>query len=198
MRFRLGAIPESPDFTPDQTWRPLREPGPWLMQLFAIPLGIASFAGIGLLWLRATPLNLKLLATPGFPSQGLMSFIPLIVVHELIHAAVHPQCGRSEATILGLWPSRLLFYAHYDGELTRNRFVNILAMPTIIVTVVPLVVAIMTNRSHALVAWVSTWNALFSCGDLFGILLLLFQVPSRAICRNQGWRTYWKSPTVQN
>lgn len=47
---------------PDQTWRPLREPSPWLMQLFAIPLGIVSFAGIALLWLRATPLNLKLLS----------------------------------------------------------------------------------------------------------------------------------------
>lgn len=198
MRFRLGAIPESPDFTPDQTWRPLREPSPWLMQLLAIPLGIVSFAGIGLLWLRATPLSPNQFATPEFLSQGMLSFFPLVVVHELIHGAVHPGFGKSNTTILGLWPSRLLFYAHYDGELTRNRFVNILAMPTIILTFVPLLAAIITNTSHALAAWVSTWNVLFACGDLFGILLILAQVPSRAICRNQGWRTYWKHPSDQN
>jgi hypothetical protein len=183
---------------PDQTWRPLREPSPWLMQLFAIPLGIGSFAGIGWFWLHATPLKPDDLATPEFVTLGLISFIPLIVVHELIHAAMHPGFGSSNATIVGLWPSRLLLYAHYDGELTRNRFAAILAMPSIFITLLPLAAALISNTAQALVAWVSTWNALFACGDLFGILLILFQVPSRAICRNQGWRTYWKPSTIQN
>jgi hypothetical protein len=36
MRLNLGGIPEPKDFIPDETWRALREPGPWLMQLVAI------------------------------------------------------------------------------------------------------------------------------------------------------------------
>jgi hypothetical protein len=123
MQFHLGGIPDAQDFVPDETWKSLREPGPWLMQLFA----------------------------------------------------------------------RLLFYAHYDGEVTRNRFIAILALPTVILTLLPLTIAIATNSSHELVAWISTWNILFACGDLFGIGLLFFQLQRSTICRNQGWRTYWKS-----
>ena len=129
-------------------------------------------------------------------SLGLVSFAPLVVLHELIHAAVHPKSGRSDRSILGFWPSRLLFYAHYDGELTRDRFIAILAMPTLVITLLPLAVAMATSSSHELAAWVSKWNAFFACGDLFGIILLLFQVQSRAICRNQGWKTYWKSAAI--
>jgi hypothetical protein len=58
--------------------------------------------------------------------MALPSLMALVVVHELIHAMVHPHGGKSDTTILGLWPSRLLFYAHYDGELTRYRFIAIL------------------------------------------------------------------------
>lgn len=167
------------------------------MQLFALPLGFASFVTIGVLWFWTTPLSSERFESPDFLVLGLISFVPMIVFHELIHAAVHPKSGRSDRSILGFWPSRLLFYAHYDGELTRNRFIAILAMPTIVMTFLPLAVAMTMNSSHELVAWVSTWNAFFACGDLFGIILLLFQVQSRAICRNQEWKTYWKSSADQ-
>ena len=192
MRFNFGGIPESKDFVPDETWRPLREPNPWVMQLLAIPLGIVAFITVGALWFYATDLKKNLFELPGSLAVVLFSFGVLIIVHELIHALVHPHWGKSNHSILGFWPSRLLFYAHYDGELTRNRFVTILAMPTIMITFVPLIVAMVLNLTSGLIAWLSTWNILFACGDLFGIILLLFQVPSRAICRNQGWRTYWK------
>ena len=39
-----------------------------------------------------------------------------VVIHELIHASLHPEHGRSHSSILGFWPSRLLFYAHFDGQ----------------------------------------------------------------------------------
>jgi hypothetical protein len=198
MQFRLGRIPDARDFVPDQTWKPLREPGPWLMQLFALPLGLAAFVSIGWLWFWATPLNGKCFESPAFLNLGLFSFIPMVVVHELIHAAVHPGSGSSDRSILGFWPSRLLFYAHYDGALTRNRFIAILAMPTVVITLLPLAVAMATSSSHELVAWISTWNAFFACGDLFGIMLLLFQVKSRAICRNHGYKTFWKTATAQS
>jgi hypothetical protein len=43
-----------------------------------------------------------------------------------------------------------------------------------------------------LLAFISTLNALLACGDIFAVGLLLVQVPSNAIIRNQGWRTFWK------
>jgi len=192
MQFHLGGIPDARDFVPDESWKPLREPGPWLMQLLALPIGFGAFAAIGFLWFWTTPLSLTRFESPDFLVCALISFVPLIAIHELIHAVVHPKSGRSDRSILGFWPSRLLFYSHYDGELTRNRFIAILAMPTVILTLLPLAVGMATNSSHELAAWLSTWNAFFACGDLFGIILLCFQVRRRAICRNKGWRTYWK------
>jgi hypothetical protein len=48
MRFHLGPIPS--DFTPDDCWRPLREPGPFVMQLCALPIGVGLMLAIGYCW----------------------------------------------------------------------------------------------------------------------------------------------------
>lgn len=192
MRFHLGGVPNDPDFVPDGTWKALREPSPWLMQLYAFPLGLIAFGGIGALWFCTTNLKASVLDSPGFIVLGFLAFFPLIVAHELIHALVHPQFGRSERSILGFWPSRLLFYAHYAGELSRNRFLAICAMPMLVITILPSAFCMATGHVHGLIAWISTWNAFFACGDMFGIILINFQVPSRAGVRNQGWKTYWR------
>src|SRR6185503_13338146 len=106
----------------------------------------------------------------------------------------HPGSGDSADSVLGFWPSRLLFYAHYVGELTRARFIAILLMPLLIISFVPLVVCAIIGHSSGLLAFSSALNALCACGDIFGVGLLLFQIPSDARVRNQGWRTYWRDP----
>lgn len=164
------------------------------MQLLALPIGIGLLLMVGGLWIWATPLPTRFFKSPGFPLIALVSLVWLVLIHELIHAMVHPQGGKSHKTVVGFWPSRLLFYAHYDGELTRNRFIAILAMPTLVISLLPLAIALVTQHSHGLVAWLSSMNVLFACGDIFGILLLAFQVPSRAVCHNSGWRTFWRLP----
>src|SRR5688572_23663561 len=143
MRLHLGAIPSSPDFEPAAPWKALREPSPWLAQLYAFPIGFGVGLLIVVLWVVATPLEVE--ASPVSTSALLGSFFGIVVVHELIHAAVHPMAGRSRQSILGLWPSRLLFYAHYDGEMTRNRMIAVLLMPLLLISVVPLVIAGVTQ-----------------------------------------------------
>ena len=190
MRFHLGAIPETQDFSPDAAWKPLREPGPWVMQFIGLPIGIAACVTIGFLWLLLTPLRDISFDSP---SMLLIAFVAMIPIHELIHAAVHPHSGMSARSILGFWPSRMLFYAHYVGELSRGRFIAILLMPLLIISLVPLFACAIAGFSSPLVAFVSTLNALFAYGDMFGVGLLLFQVPWDATVRNQGWRTFWKN-----
>jgi hypothetical protein len=197
MRFILGPIPD--EFTPDGAWRPIREPGPIMMQFFALPLGLVIALVVGYGWHRVgmpASLQFDVRYSGVFALAMLLSFPALIVVHELLHAAVHPGWGLSHATIIGAWPRRLLFYAHYSGPLSRNRFLCVLAMPLLVITVLPLVMAACglkpaTSITWA-VAWVSTLNALAACGDCFGLILISFQVPAAAIVQNQSWRTYWK------
>jgi hypothetical protein len=194
MRFRIGAIPSSPDFIPDASWKSLREPSLWLGQLLALPIGVATAALVAVLWFVITPLRA---AEPTVTLWAfLLSFAGIVVIHELVHAAVHPMAGRSARSILGFWPSRILFYAHYDGEMTRNRFIAILLMPLLVISFVPLLVAVVTQTSSGWAAFISSFNALLACMDMLGAGLVLFQIPRTATVRNQGWRTYWREHEI--
>ncbi len=197
MKFHFGAIPED-DFEPDDSWRALREPGPLLMQLFAFPIAIALLAIFAFLWKRFVamePLPIRQEHSMLFGLAAIASFPLLIIVHELFHAAAHPGYGRHPATIIGAWPVKLMFYAHYCGELKRNQFLLIFAMPFLAISVLPLVIAavgILPPPLASVAAWFSIWNGLFACGDVFCFFLVLSQIPPNAIVRNKGWYTFWK------
>jgi hypothetical protein len=192
MRFHVGAIPLNPDFHPGEGWTPLKEPTPWMFQLLAMPVAFLNAGVFGYLWCALTPL-LKT-SMPGTDFFKFVALIPvLIVLHEFVHAWVHPQAGRSPRSIVGVWPSRILFYAHYDGEVTRNRFLLIFLMPLAVLSAAPLVLASLFQIASPVLAALSICNATFACGDVFGAGLLLWQLPATTITRNHGWVTYWRT-----
>jgi len=206
MRFCIGSIPEDSDFQPTPpVWHILREPHPGWMQLVALP-----FSAVGVLitqrcWVALAPAALKfeyqapasthvVAALVGVLGVCVASFVLLIVVHEGIHALVHPGAGRSPHSMVGAWPRMLLFYAHYLGEMSRTRFIAILLMPFLVLSPgLALLAAALSWPSPVLAAF-SLLNALSAGGDLFAVSLLLWQVPPRAITRNRGWKTYWREP----
>ena len=190
MRFHFGAIPGSPDFVPYAGWRPLRQaPSPMLENLLALPIGIIAAAIVAMLWFLVTPLS-EITPTMSLPTF-LLLFAGLVVVHELIHARVHPMAGLSPHSILGFWAS-LGFYAHYDGEMSRNRLVACLLMPLLVISIVPLLVSAVAQVSSGWVAFVSTFNALCACVDMLLAGSILFQIPATAIVRFKSWRIFWK------
>jgi Putative zincin peptidase len=160
------------------------------MQCFALPLGIATGSALVMLWIHLTPVAKTPVAYPALLVGTMLAIFP---VHELLHALVHPRMGMSRNTILGLWLSRQLFYAHYTGELSRNRFIAILGMPLLVISAVPLLTAALIGHASVTVAFASCFNALAAGGDLFAVCILLFQVPRTAMIPNKGYRTYWKS-----
>ena len=189
MRFHLGAIPSSPDFLPDASWRSLRQPSPWLEKLLLIPIGVVAAVVVAELWFLVTPLRdiTSAVSLPAF----VLSFAGMVVVHELIHALVHPMAGRSPHSILGFGPS-VGFYAHYNGELSRNRLVAILLMPILIISIVPLLVSAITQVSSGWAAIVSAFNAFCACADMLEAGLVLFQIPATGIVRYRSLRIYWR------
>jgi hypothetical protein len=198
MRFHWGPIPNSPDFVPDETWRSLKEPTSiWLMQLIVLPIAIVTGAMMILFWKVLTPVQMFAPRTINV-FLILACFAELIIVHELVHSVVHPMKGSSPQSILGFWPSKILFYAHYDGELSRNRFGAILLAPLLVISFVPLLLASLFQWHSGWIAFASILNAVMACGDIFGATLLLIQVPASAITRNQGWKTYWKEAEPAN
>lgn len=189
MKLKLGRIPENTTFVPEESgWTPMKEPRPWAAQLMALPIGGA--AAVGLMFLWATPV-----ANSGSVPDGpwlIGGIVGVVILHEMIHAALHPKMGASPDTMVGFWPSRLLFYAHYDQVLSRQRFIAILLGPFIVISLVPLAVAPIAGAATFPLAFASVLNGLLSCVDLLGVLLLSFHVPKNAIVRNKGWKTYYK------
>ena len=196
MRFRLGPIPD--EFKPDSSWKPIREPGPLVQQLLALPVGGILVVAVWYSWQAVGfPPSLAFDDYMEHPHPVIMliCFVLLIAVHELIHALVHPKFGCSPASTIGAWPKKMVFYAHYHGPRARNRMALGLIMPFFVLSVLPVVLAAFKMLPQSLAMWVpllSLLNALASCGDCLGFVWLLVAVPHSAIVQNKSWRTYWK------
>lgn len=204
MRFHYGAVPEDPDFQPEaEGWRPIREPGPLTLQLLALPAAaILLVISVGLLNLVFSGEFFKVQPLPTtnpLPLWLLLSVLILLIpVHELLHAVVHPGWGLSSNSVIGLWLSRALFYAHYEGPMSRNRFLLVFAMPYVVLSLLPIPIMSFAAvfgwsiTTVLVLSFLSIVAAVFACGDLVGFLLILLQVPASAVVRNKGWKTYWK------
>src|SRR5687767_9433538 len=128
MRIIRGPIPEDPEFRPiDEGWKAIREPDPIWMQVLAVPVLVVTAVLLFSVLSVFTDISSRAVL-----SKLLVAFLVMIPLHELIHAFAHPAFGRSRQTYVGFWPAKLLFYAHYEGELPRERFLLILAAPTIV------------------------------------------------------------------
>lgn len=191
LRFHLGAIPSPPDFTSNTLWKPMRAPSPWMEKWVMLPIGIVTGGMVAVLWLAITPLAVRDMTSILSLPACLVSFAGIVVVHELLHVAAHPMSGRSPHSILGFGQS-IGFYGHYAGEMTRNRFVAILLMPTVVISFVPLVVAAVAQVPSGWAAFISVFNGFCAGTDMLLAGLVLFQIPATAIVRQQGWRTYWR------
>jgi hypothetical protein len=108
------------------------------------------------------------------------------LLHELVHLSAHPRFGRSDRSILGVWPSKLVTFAYYNGEVSLLRYFAVLIMPLVLISFVPLLVCGILGRASGLLAVISVVNVLGSGGDIFMLGLLTSQVPWNAKIRGQG------------
>jgi hypothetical protein len=191
LKFHYGKIPDSVDFFPEkENWTSLKEPSPWLAQLLALPIAFTLAGVLIFLWVNLTPAGIY--DIPATLVHLLVGIPATIIVHELLHALAHPENGRSDKSILGYWPSLMVFYAHYDGVLSKKRFITILVLPFLSLSVLPLIFFIVFRIGSSFLMFVSVFNAIGSCVDLLGVIIIFFQVPACAITRNKAWRTYYR------
>jgi hypothetical protein len=194
MRWHVGPIPENPEFQPEEEgWRPLREPTPWVAQLLAVPVAIAITAATLYAWHLLIPAKVLWSKLGAAVLLSLPAYVMLVPIHECVHAACHPSSGRSPATIFGFWPSKLLFYAHYEGPMSRNRFLVILGAPFAALTIAPLAACAVASVAPSFVIALTATNSLMACVDLLGVVLIALQIPSSATVRNNGYPTWWRS-----
>ncbi|MCB0164316.1 MAG: DUF3267 domain-containing protein [Anaerolineae bacterium] len=189
MKIHWGAIPKDTSFQPEREgWSPIREPGPLAIQFIAVPVAIVV---VGLL---GTALYLVWPGGSASTSIWLLTAmaILLIPIHEILHAVCFPGGLASPHTVIGIWLSRVLFYAHYEGVMSRTRFLVTFAMPFLVLSLLPIIlIGLLRWPALELVA-LSIVNGAAASGDIIGLILIGVQVPASASVRNRGWRTYWK------
>ncbi len=189
MKFHFGDIPRPIDFEPDDSWTLLREPSTMTKQLISFPIGIVMAIVLFQIWKALNPAEVLVL-----PSrfQFIRMLIDTYFLHEACHLIAHPNMGFSSKSHVVISLSKLMSYTYYDAGLRRNSFILIQLFPLIVISIVaPIICMIFQFFSTWFVA-ISVINALSACVDLYYSLLILNQVPNKAIARTYKWRTYWK------
>jgi hypothetical protein len=205
MRLHYGPIPENPAFHPEADgWSPLREPSAGLFVWLATGVGIVNGILAALAWAAILPdgVNLSYTIRGDDPRPWLsallflatvLGFLALLIaVHELLHAAVFPGGWLSPHTLIGVWPSKGMFYAAYDGPMSRNRFLVVLLTPLAVLSILPWLAEAIFHTGWALLPVISVVNAMAAGGDVFAAALIAWQVPAGATMQNQGWRSWWR------
>ncbi len=128
-------------------------------------------------------------------SVAIILFVPL---HEFIHLLGQPDMGRTNQSVLAIWPSRLRFGVYYEGCMSRGRWLGMRLAPLIVLSVLPaclvglLQVLPWTADLEVGLQVMMVMNALGSGGDLVAAILVLLQVPAKGqLCFRAG-RSYWR------
>ena len=193
MKFTVGPIPEDAHFQPDGgMWTIVHEPSLEKMMLLSVPLTVLLGLVAILFWILITPVDLD-----DIQVLWVIGATPFCIpVHEIAHAFGFPARGWIANTGFGVWPSRLAFYAHYQGPLSRDRVLAVLVLPFALISISPLVLCSILRTVSPVAMYVSIGNAFLSGVDLASFMLVLRRLPRRAVVRQQGLTMWWMIPQL--
>lgn len=184
------AEPEWPRF--DVSWRRLLALDADLATLLALTIGATLCSAVFTLWAVLTPLA-------GFrvdaASLVVMAFL-LAPLHEHAHALAFPRPADSPRASVRFSLRRFTLCAHYDGAVSRRRFLAVLAAPLAVLSVAPILVSSALGTSPGDLVLLTLLNALASAGDVLTFVLVAFQVPPGATLRAQGDGLAWKDAAI--
>jgi hypothetical protein len=187
-----------------QGWRTIRSPAGRRVYWLAGLAGLALFSGLCLLlslWSLAVGdrggyATMSESATPW--RAMLIVLVAYIPLHELLHLLGQPGWGRSEQSVVVLWPARLRFGVYYEGCMSRRRWLAMRLAPTLVLSVLPVaLLALMKLWPYSVEVEIGLQvlflvNALGSGGDVIAALLVLRKVPPAGqLCFRAG-RAYWR------
>lgn len=182
----MGEPVEAADpFVEEDGWDTIRAPGARTGFLLAALLG-ASLTAVLLAAIilegLVRPPSAATDDVPPVPWPALAAvFVAFVPLHELFHLIVHPGWGLTDRTTVVVWPARLQIGVHYEGVLTRARWIAMRLAPLALLTLVPAMILLaspaLSPASEPSLALLAVLNALGSGGDLLAVLLVMRQVP---------------------
>lgn len=202
MRFHWGAAPTDPDFRPEaEGWYKLRGPSPSALILYSLPVAFVVMVIMNFLWLLAGVEVIFPIHRAWWASIPLL-ILPVIFIHELLHAIGYLDRGLSDKTVIGFWPSKMIAYAFHLAPISRTRLLIVGMLPFFALSLLPLLAfavlgaTFFSKEVTTGLYFLSIANGMLSSGDILGEVLLLAQIPASAVIRMDGWETYWKPGTT--
>lgn len=120
----------------------------------------------------------------------LLGILIYAFIHEMIHALCIPNAIHSEKVFWGL--NGCFGFVFSEEKIKKSRFIVVSVMPLIILSfVLPLIFKIF-GFYHWYLLVLCIVNAGGACVDIFNIILVAKQVPSKGMVFNNGMRTLFK------
>ncbi len=191
MRFRIGPPPEDDTISREESsWNLVNEPNPLNLQIIGILVAVFIAICIGVI----ISLSVGIKHVLGLSWPMVMLFIFLIMpIHELLHAVGFEGGVISRQVVFGLYPKGFGFYAHYNGQIPRSRYIIVAALPFLILTAIPITIVAGFRLDHKYLTEIIFANGLVSAVDVLTIILILKETPQHSALINSGMKTYWKS-----
>jgi len=206
MRIRINPRPSVNHFQPvpaDLT--SIRQPKP------ALGLGISILVGLGLPIIPFALLSAESWLLPRVET-GMAETIPwwivfpvvivCVLAHELLHLIGHPGWGRSDRSIVLIWPYRFQLGVCYEGFMKRSRWLVMRLSPLVGLTLMPALFLLavypydMSFFWRQFVVLVILVNSLGAGGDLVAAMIVARQVPAAGEVGIWNERACWR-PAAQ-
>lgn len=123
---------------------------------------------------------------------GVALALLMIVPHELLHAICFPKDAE-----VGVWfaPKSLMAFVYSIVPVSKNRFIFISLLPSIVFGALPLTIWCMlpysvSSFNNTLYSF-ACWSLFFGAGDYMNVINTIFQVPKGGMTQLSGFHSYW-------
>jgi len=106
----------------------------------------------------------------------LLMNIPLVIIHEAIHAVTLPK-GKDKKYVIFTLPFTIS--VHYDGWIPRNSQLKCLIAPVIVISIMIALLAIAVGNIY-IFFWLMLLNISLSSSDIFAFFYILSTIPQEA------------------
>ena len=181
-------------------WKVLKEPSSLGITIAsAMPISIILMMLTVFYFMLLFPEKMNIIDANGLSIEFTINLKSLLYVvgvliytflHEMIHALTIPNAIYSKKTYWGI--NGCFGFVYSEEEIKKVRFILVSIMPLVILTfVIPLVCKIF-DFYHWFLLLLCIINAGGACVDIFNIILVAKQVPSRGMIVSNGMKTLYK------
>jgi hypothetical protein len=203
MRIQFGGPPNAAAGSGDAgAGRTIRQPGRWTSAILAVLAGLIPL-GASVSLLAGMNYFLDTAETGGPRSPAEMPWLGMIAVlflsilaHELLHAVLYPDGGRSDSTVLFLQPAKFQFGVYFEGRIPRSRWIVMRLLPMAVLPAAALLglfllAHVMTFALESCLWVLLLTGSLGSGGDLAAVAIVLRQVPPGGVLNFHRGKAYW-------